>query len=47
MAILGQTTDLSDALDHTYETREIKRGEIYYTDLKDIEDTNSHISGKI
>ena len=47
MAYLGNSTNLSDALDnHAYETREIKRGEIYYVDLEDIDYTSSHAQGK-
>ena len=47
MAYLSNTTNLSDALDnHEYDTREIKRGEIYYVDLKDVDYVSSHTQGK-
>lgn len=46
MGTLGYTSNLSDAIDHTYDTREIKRGEIYYVDLEDINYTSSHVAGK-
>ena len=47
MAYLGNSTNLSDALDnHAYETRELKRGEIYYVDLKDVDYVSSHTQGK-
>ena len=46
MATLGNTSNLSEAFDHTYDTREIKRGEIYYVDLEDINYTNTHVAGK-
>jgi mRNA interferase MazF len=47
MSTLGGLTNLSDAYNHEYDTREIKRGEIYYVDLEDIDVKNSHIANKI
>jgi len=48
MSILGITTNLSNAFDHSYNDREIRRGEVYYVDLEGIDYTSSHVAvGKI
>lgn len=44
MSLLGNSTNLSDAYDHTYDTREIKRGEIYYIDLENVDYASSHVA---
>ncbi|CAB1251451.1 conserved protein of unknown function [Ruminococcaceae bacterium BL-6] len=48
MSTIGSITNLSDAIDHGYDDREIKRGEIYYVDLEGVDYISSHVSiGKI
>ena len=46
MATIGNSTNLSDALDSIYDTREIKRGEIYYLDLDGINYSSRFVQQK-
>ncbi len=45
MTYLKKSADFSKEIDHSYETRKIKRGEIYYVDLEDIDYTSTHVIG--
>ncbi|HBN04363.1 MAG TPA: hypothetical protein DD434_01045 [Bacteroidales bacterium] len=44
MSTLGSITNLSDAIDHGYDDREIKRGDIYYVDLAGLDYVSSHVA---
>lgn len=46
MAYLEQSADFSKAVGQSYETSEIKRGEIYSVDLEDIDYTSTPVIGK-
>lgn len=45
MGYLEKSDDFSKEIDHSYETRKIKRGEIYSVDLEDIDYASTHAIG--